>query len=358
MRIINGEVVPQGPSHRRSSSATPLKGNTPVTLASLAAADAAQSMPPLSLPSSAHPSGAASQPHYSLSPPAALASPSPPLHYNPYLHHTTYGAASLTSGHGFVPDDAHAHAAVQAQAQMAAAYYPYMLQGFAGTGFLLGGRSSAWDYSPPPAQSDDETSSGEAASVQSPVAGASSSSSSSTPARSRASSSCPSPLLTSTVERRKSKPHITFIPTTHALTATGVVRPVLPPPVPPNAPPSRQPARDTGFNLFGLPPMYVYEIRIAPHIYLLTGLLLYMIGPPALIPLVACFFFYRWHLQQLASRARQRDGAQLAGLDAAKRAAAAPPSHALPPKVPAPMPIKRLPHNPNIHSLFDSTSET
>jgi hypothetical protein len=52
------------------------------------------------------------------------------------------------------------------------------------------------------------------------------------------------------------------------------------------------------FNLFGLPPLLVYEIRVPPHVYLLTALIVYLIGPPALIPIVAAFFFYRWHLQQ------------------------------------------------------------
>ena len=33
-----------------------------------------------------------------------------------------------------------------------------------------------------------------------------------------------------------------------------------------------------------------------PHVYLLAALLLYFIGPPVLVPLLASFFFYRWHL--------------------------------------------------------------
>jgi hypothetical protein len=56
------------------------------------------------------------------------------------------------------------------------------------------------------------------------------------------------------------------------------------------------------FNLFSLPPLLVYEIRVPPHVYLLTALIVYLIGPPALIPIVAAFFFYRWHLQQKQAR--------------------------------------------------------
>ena len=33
-----------------------------------------------------------------------------------------------------------------------------------------------------------------------------------------------------------------------------------------------------------------------PHVYLLAATLLYFIGPPVLVPLLASFFFYRWHL--------------------------------------------------------------
>ena len=44
-----------------------------------------------------------------------------------------------------------------------------------------------------------------------------------------------------------------------------------------------------------------------PHVYLLAALLLYFIGPPVLVPLLAAFFFYRWHLaQEEATREKER----------------------------------------------------
>ena len=63
--------------------------------------------------------------------------------------------------------------------------------------------------------------------------------------------------------------------------------------------PRRSPS---SYNLFGLPSLYIADIAVRPHVYLLAGLLLYFIGPPVLVPLLASFFFYRWHLNKEAEK--------------------------------------------------------
>jgi hypothetical protein len=60
------------------------------------------------------------------------------------------------------------------------------------------------------------------------------------------------------------------------------------------------------YNLFNLPDIFVYEIAIKPHVYLLVGLLIYLIGPPCIPPIIASFFFYRWHLNKQAAIALQQ----------------------------------------------------
>lgn len=144
------------------------------------------------------------------------------------------------------------------------------------------------------------------------------------------------------------------------------------------------------FNPFGLPSIYVYELRVPPHVYLLTAALLYCIGPPALIPLVAFFFLYRWTLQKqnmgadaagvglhpalLRPSHRELstagDGSSMKGgmVESSRNpnhrahvdAAGTQPTHhaththalGLPPKVP-PSPLITHKKHPNIHSIFD-----
>lgn len=236
-----------------------------------------------------------------------------------------YAAAAAAQAHAAAHHSAAFSAARAAAEAAVASYYPYhMLQGFLGPGFILGHANLQPSPQPPqqplytdPASnvSPDPSSEGES---QQPAPQqqlharsiSSSSNAQSLPhsgASSSASSSCPSPLLTSTSERRRSKPHIQFVPPTHSVTPNGLVLPLIPPPPPPSTAVAAAPGPSTSarvshaFNLFGLPPVFVYEIRVPPHVYLLTALILYFIGPPALIPLVATFFFYRWHLQNQTS---------------------------------------------------------
>lgn len=86
----------------------------------------------------------------------------------------------------------------------------------------------------------------------------------------------------------RSPPLTSSLSTVPATVATAVAVPV--PCVPP---PSS--------NLFGLPDVYIYEIRVCPLVYLLAGLCIYLIGPQAIIPIVCSFFFYRWHLNKQSS---------------------------------------------------------
>ena len=349
-------------ARRGSSSAGP--GSAAPTPLQRASPHLHAALPSLSL-------GAAASPY---SPPAALSA----QQTNPYLSHTAFGGAAVTSRHhGFDAteaemqsgaDEADAHAAAlhahaqqvhQAQAAAAAAaaaaYYPYALHGFMGPGFILGHASP-----PPPHLSmmGDALSSHSAPPSSLPILGPS--------------SSCPSPLLTSTSERRRSKPHIQFVPPTHAVAPGGLVLPLLPAPgqspVSTTTGPSR-PRRSTtsrvshAFNLFGLPPVWVWEIRVPAHVYLLTALVLYLIGPPALIPLVAAFFFYRWHLNSQAAAAGRNasDAAGSAAVGepntlAGAKGASPPPAATHPSGVPkslsAPIGTTQRRH-PNIHSLYD-----
>ena len=76
-----------------------------------------------------------------------------------------------------------------------------------------------------------------------------------------------------------------------------------PSPQPPSQPASLYPRRSpSSYNLFGLPSLMISDIPVKPHVYLLAGLLLYFIGPPVLVPLLASFFFYRWHLNKEAEK--------------------------------------------------------
>jgi len=115
--------------------------------------------------------------------------------------------------------------------------------------------------------------------------------------------------------------------------------PVVQQPVTDVPPPARKSSRvPQTFNLFGLPPLLVYGIHVPPHVYLLVALVLYLAGPPALVPLVAAFFFYRWHLAQKEAReahhralqhahAAQHAQKEASTLAAAATAAAFPPKH-------------------------------
>jgi hypothetical protein len=262
---------------------------------------------------------------------------------NPYLSHTSFGQSAVTSGHPFSPtspgvdtaasspmDEQQQHAMQQFQqaaaAAAAAAYYPFHLlqSGFMGPGFILGGANAA-AAGVQQQQQATQTDSSDATSP-SPLSAVGASPSSSPPSISPpsslpvlgVSSSCPSPLLVATAERRRSKPHIQFVPPTHTVDpGTGMVIPLMAPPLPTGATTTATAAASSSssssamtttsrvahsFNLFGLPPLLVYEIRVPPHVYLLTALIVYLIGPPALIPIVAAFFFYRWHLQQKQAR--------------------------------------------------------
>ncbi len=130
------------------------------------------------------------------------------------------------------------------------------------------------------------------------------------------------------------------------------------------------------FNLFGLPPVFLYEIKVPPHVYLAVALVLYCIGPPALIPVVAAFFFYRWHLQQRqqVQQQQQQHEAQMATLAAqgsvdavSKMPSAASASvsgggsksmggihpSGVPKTVPATPPQQVRRRQSNIHSLYD-----
>jgi hypothetical protein len=57
------------------------------------------------------------------------------------------------------------------------------------------------------------------------------------------------------------------------------------------------------YSLFGLPPVFIYDLCIPPHLYLPTILLLYLIGPPSLLAILPAFMFYRWHLLREAEKA-------------------------------------------------------
>ena len=367
-------------------------------------------------------------------PPLALGSHSAQF-TNPYLSHTNFGGGAVTSGEGFDNDAAahqlamQQHAAAAAAAAAVASYYPYhALHGFMGAGFILGHASGAaaamqqqQQHQQQQQQQQQSSSSPEPhvhhfAHSQThaplPVLGVSGGSHS----NSASSSSCPSPLLTSTSERRRSKPHVQFVPPTHSVMPNGLVLPMLPPlassvngppggnnapggAAPPTGAPSAASAaaavkhRSTSarvshaFNLFGLPPIFVYEIRVPPHVYLLTALVLYGIGPPALIPLVAAFFCYRWHLQfeqanQAAADARAAQHEAAAAAMGGHLVKARPhPQSAMPATAPGhggpstghlsalhkpnaghpsgvpkvqPSPLLSQRKHPNIHSLYDS----
>lgn len=286
---------------------------------------------------------------------------------NPYLSHTTYGSSPLISGTGFEDNTQQQHHAQHAQAAHAqalvAAYYPYHLHGFLGPGFILGHVPSPSTTTTNPTEPD-----------STPSASASSLPLLSTPSSS-SNSSCPSPLLTSTIERRRSKPHVQFIPSTHSVTSTGLVLPVIPP-IAANGEGGLHGNKKGGrvphaFNLFGLPPVFIYEIRIPPHVYLLTGLILYAIGPPALIPLVVCFFFYRWHLQRqtptgtvahaaalghasMVDGGKMPPGGGVVGEDAGHAGAGMGAAVGTPAKHPSGMPKSTQRRHPNIHSLYDT----
>ena len=68
--------------------------------------------------------------------------------------------------------------------------------------------------------------------------------------------------------------------------------------------PRRSPSH---YNLFGLPNITINQslnqsinqpIQIKPHVYLLVGFLVFLVGPKILIPVLTLFFFYRWHLNR------------------------------------------------------------
>ena len=92
--------------------------------------------------------------------------------------------------------------------------------------------------------------------------------------------------------------------------------PHQPPPGPSSLYPRRSPS---SYNLFGLPSLIISDIPVKPHVYLLAGLLLYFIGPPVLVPLLASFFFYRWHLNKEAEKKeKERLAAKFSAFRSAK----------------------------------------
>lgn len=333
-------------------------------------------------------------------------------HINPYL--VPYGGPALTSGMGLhAPTHQHQQPPHQLDAHaMAVALYPYLaqFQGFLGTGFILGhgqAHNSTPSPSPPPSSTTSAAETNPAIHAQQesttqstsplPLSSTSMTSSALAPSLSQPSSSCSSPLLAATSARRRShQPHHPHIPPTHInVAANGLVLPVqalsaaaaaqreaekLNSKQQKNQQQHQQSSVQrvvSAFNLFGLPSIYVYEIEVPPHVYLLTALILYLIGPPALIPLVAFFFLYRFQLQRqqsAASRMRQQAtsattlpsstlngnsrvghstmGHHPSGMQSPRAGGAATMggvSHKPPPS-PLITPIKR---NPNIHSLFD-----
>ena len=89
----------------------------------------------------------------------------------------------------------------------------------------------------------------------------------------------------------------------HLSSSSSASSAALPPPHPSPPSSSLYPRRSpSSYNLFGLPSVMISDIPVKPHVYLLAGLLLYFIGPPVLVPLLASFFFYRWHLNKEAEK--------------------------------------------------------
>lgn len=242
-------------------------------------------------------------------------SPAPPM--SPLTTAATTGAL-YTAGAGYAAYDpalyyhpyfalAYANATAAAAAQAAAAagstalYYPFNLHSLhaANSMATLAAQQST---AQPPLSSP--TAAAAAAhlipsqqfqQLSSPREGESSGSSSSTMTATAVARAALAPVAPSALAAPKTPelalPHRRL----HAAPAAPALPPVLPVPVLP--PPSA--------NMFGLPDVYIYEIRVRPLVYLLAGLCVYLIGPQAIIPILCAFFFYRWHLNKQAQSCMQ-----------------------------------------------------